>query len=156
MEVSQESLEERLKHLEKYVMMTFPSWSIGPLQWSKSEKIAEEKLKENYAEAGKRAEIIRYFLDHKDEFYTDNEQKILSYLTCHDEIIFSIDEDKHVKVESERPETRLPGGKFALLKLPEGILEAKYFSILMTKKNSQTLALEEPNKSMHPQMVKKC
>lgn len=153
-EAIQGSLEHRLGALEKYVVMTFPSRSIGPLQWSRSEKIDQDICEENYAEAGKRAEIIRYFLDHPGEFDSVAEQEIFRDLTGHDEIKF-LYRDKHVTVESERSETRLPGGKFALLKLPEGTLEAKYFSILMANKNCQTLALEEPDKGMHPQMVER-
>lgn len=151
-------VEERLKMLEKYVVMTLPLRSIGPLQWSKSERIIAEKRDENYLEASRRSEIITYFLENKTEFDTDKEQNIFRDLTGHGDIVFRLlsttnEEIKRIVVESTK--TRLPGGEFALLKLPEGILESKHFSVLMSSNYFQTIVLEEPGRGMHPQMIER-
>lgn len=47
------------------------------------------------------------------------------------------------------------GSKFHLLKTPEGIIEAKQFSLIMAHKNFNTICLEEPDRCMHPQMVER-
>lgn len=150
---SEEStLEQRLKLLENYVVMTFPLRSIGPLQWSKSDKIAADQRGNNYSQASQRAEIITYFLkNEKYEFDIDKEKAYFRGLTGHD-IEFELAEDKkHITVKST--ETNLPGDEYALLKTPEGILEAKHFSVLMSSKQFLTLILEEPDRGMHPQMI---
>lgn len=158
-------VEKRLKSLEKYVAMTFPLRSIGPLQWSKSDRITDARRKDNYREASRRAEIIRYFLEKQQEFHPDpdketefdfdKEETIFSELIGREDIIFKLSsssskEERSIIVKST--ETEPPGEEFALLKTPEGILEAKHFSILMSSK-FQTVIFEEPDRGMHPQMV---
>ncbi|KAH3843000.1 hypothetical protein DPMN_116506 [Dreissena polymorpha] len=44
---------------------------------------------------------------------------------------------------------------FNLLKTPEGIWEAKYVSILLSGNGYKTILLEEPDRGMHPQFVKR-
>lgn len=151
-------VEERLQLLDKYVVMTLPLRSIGPLQWSKSERIAEEKRKENYSEASQRAEIISYFLENQNEFDLEKEKWYFSGLTERVDIQFELSAPKSEQVKSiivKSTENKLPGDEFALLKMPEGILEAKYFSILMSSNHFLTLILEEPDRGMHPQMIEK-
>ena len=151
-------VEQLLKLLEDYVVMTFPLRSIGPLQWSKSERIAEQKRQENYSEASRRAEIISYFLENTDEFNLEKEKQYFSGLTGRTDIQFELStpsdgETRNIVVKSK--ENKLPGDEFALLKTPEGMLEAKHMSILISSKTFQTLILEEPDRGMHPQMTER-
>ena len=151
-EIEERSLEQRLKVLENYIVMTLPLRSIGPLQWSKSERIAADQREKNYLEASQRAEIITYFLARKDEFDVDKENEYFRGLTGRSDIEFELaDDQKRIIVKST--ETKLPGDEYALLKTPEGILEAKHFSILMSSKQFLTVILEEPDRGMHPQMI---
>ena len=149
------ALENRLEMLEKHIIMTLPLRSIGPLQWSLSKRIARGERDKNYSEASQRAEIITYFLERKtdpDEFDLDKESAYFKGLTGRGDIIFELAEDGN-QIIVKSTETKLPGDKYALLKTPEGILEAKYFSILMSSKRFLTLILEEPDRGMHPQMI---
>ena len=151
-------VEERLKMLEKYIVLTFPLRSIGPLQWSKSIRIADDRRDENYLEASQRSEVIMYFLEHPSEFDLDKDNEYFTALTGRNDITFKLSPNSNgeqsILVESTS-NTKLPGGKFALLKMPEGILEAKYFSILMSSKQFQTVIVEEPERGMHPQMIER-
>ena len=150
-------VEERLKMLERYVVLTLPLRSIGPLQWSKSIRIAEDKRDENYLEASDRSEIIKHFLEHPSEFDLDKESQYFTGLTRRSDIKFRLatllQGQQSIVVESTK--TKLPGGEFALLKMPEGILEAKYFSVLMSSKQFHTVIVEEPERGMHPQMIER-
>ena len=149
------ALENRLEMLEKHIIMTLPLRSIGPLQWSLSKRIATGERDKNYSEASQRAEIITYFLERKDEhdkFDLDKESAYFKGLTGRGDIIFELAQDEN-QIIVKSTETKLPGGKYALLKTPEGILEAKYFSILLSSKRFLTLILEEPDRGMHPQMI---
>lgn len=150
---SESALERRLDELENHVIFTFPLRSIGALQWTKSDKITPAKRRENYKEAGEREEIIRYFLNKQDEFDVKVEQEIFRDLTGHSDIQFKGVDDGGINVYSTNNDTLLPEQEYALLKLPEGILEAKHFSILMSNKQFLTIILEEPDRGMHPQMV---
>ena len=150
-------VEERLKLLEGYVALTLPLRSIGPLQWSKSVRIAEDKRDENYSEASQRSEIIMFFLENKDDFDLKKENEFFTGLIARNDIEFCLTTDSHCQqtIEVKSTKTKLPGGKFALLKMPEGILEAKYFSILMSSKQFQTVIVEEPERGMYPQMIER-
>lgn len=154
---SDNSLDQKLHVLRKYVILTFPLRSIGPLQWSKSEKIALELRQNNYLEAGKRAEIIRYFLDNPAEFDLDAEQAIFRDLTSNIGIEFQLNTSADASTIFVRSTENsvLPGAEYSLLKLPEGILEAKHFSVLMSHKTFCTVMLEEPDRGMHPQMIQR-
>ena len=153
-EVTDNSLEEVLEMLEKYIAMTLPLRSIGPLQWSKSDRIAPSEREKNYLEASNRAEIIKYFLTNEDEFDIDKEHAYFTDLTRQGDIAFKLSQDKN-RIVVESKEAKLPGGEYAFLKTPEGILEAKYFSILMSSKLCLTIVLEEPDRGMHPQMIER-
>lgn len=151
-EAEENELEIRLRALENYIILTFPSRSIGPLQWTKSKKITSDLQIKNYIEAGERAEILDYFLNNQTEFDVTLEQTIFGDLTGHSEVEFKMENDR-INVRSRS--SLLPGAQYALLKLPEGILEAKHFSILMSNKKFLTIVLEEPDRGMHPQMVER-
>ena len=152
---TESNVEQRLRILENYVIMTFPLRSIGPLQWSKSERIAEQKRQENYSEASRRAEIITYFLENKHEFNLEKEKLYFSGLTGRGDIEFELSTSTPGNIVVKSSETKLPGDDFALLKTPEGILEAKHLSILISSKQFLTLILEEPDRGMHPQMTER-
>ena len=146
-------VDKRLQLLNKYVVFTFPSRSIGPLQWSKSIKVESDR-RDNYLEAADRAEIVKYFLTHQDEFDIAAENEIFKELTERIDLKFelSTDDDKVIVLSTSEGKS-LPGDDYALLNLPEGILEAKHFSILMSNRSFRTICLEEPARGMHPQMT---
>ncbi|XP_060594641.1 uncharacterized protein LOC132748996 [Ruditapes philippinarum] len=138
-------LESILNILTEEIVFTFPLRSIGPLQWSKSKRIAGEFRDDNYREAETRCEIMKYFLEDKGEIFNkEKEEHIFKQLTQIKDYDFKLGKDGKID---------LPKGKFALLKTPEGILEAKTFSILLSSKQYKTILLEEPDRGMHPQLV---
>ncbi|XP_060570751.1 uncharacterized protein LOC132729031 [Ruditapes philippinarum] len=141
-----EGLESILDPLTKDLIFTFPLRSVGPLQWSESKRIASEYRERNYTEAENRCEIIKYFLeDNGEKFDKEKEEEYFKQLTQIDDYHFTLENGK----------INLPKGKFALLKTPEGILEAKAFSIIISSKQYKTILLEEPDRGMHPQFVER-
>ncbi|XP_060570753.1 uncharacterized protein LOC132729034 [Ruditapes philippinarum] len=138
-----DKLGQLLCDLTKQFVLTFPLRSIGPLQWSESTRITSAWRKENYNEAEKRCEIIKHFLeDNGETFDKDKEKEYFQHLTQIENYDFTLEGGK----------ISLPKG-FALLKTPEGILEAKAFSILISSKQYRTILLEEPDRGMHPQIL---
>jgi hypothetical protein len=143
-----EELETLLCSLTEQFVFTFPLRSIGPLQWSKSNRIDIRQREINYKEAEQRCEIIKYFLKNGEEFDKDKEQKYFRQLLLNesDDYNFKLDSDDKI---------RLSEGEFALLKTPEGILEAKAFSIIISSRKFKTILLEEPDRGMHPQFMQR-
>ncbi|XP_053400590.1 retron Vc95 probable ATPase-like [Mercenaria mercenaria] len=139
--------------LTNRIVFTFPLRSIGPLQWSESERIRHDKREENYAEAERRCEIIKSFLmdENQTRFDRTKEGQIFKALTKSEAYSFGLSDDSS---NSDR-QLLLNGSTFALLKAPEGILEAKAFSILMSGKQYKTIILEEPDRGMHPQFIER-
>ncbi|XP_045204118.2 uncharacterized protein LOC123557015 [Mercenaria mercenaria] len=137
--------QKLLETLSTKIVFTFPLRSIGPLQWSESPRIHPNQRKNNYMEAEKRCEIIKCYLEDSDEtkFDKDTERDIFKMITQSDDYTFELVDGK----------IDLPKRKYALLKTPEGILEAKIFSILMSGKQYRTIILEEPDRGMHPQYI---
>ena len=157
-------VETILDILDKYIVLTFPLRSIGPLQWSKSKNINSKQTEANYKAASKRDEIITYFLENQNEFNLKLHDSIFQNLTGNSKLTFNFLEgpntsenldsiDRYIHVTST--DARLPVGQYAFLKTPEGILEAKYFSIIMSNKTFKTIILEEPDHGMHQQMVER-
>ncbi|XP_053399586.1 uncharacterized protein LOC123557254 [Mercenaria mercenaria] len=135
-----------LESLSSKIVFTFPLRSIGPLQWSESKRIHHDQRENNYSEAEKRCEIIKCYLeDNGTKFNKDTEQDIFKTITQCDDY----------KFELKNGQITLPKGKYALLKTPEGILEAKAFSILLSGKTYRTIILEEPDRGMHPQYIER-
>ena len=160
--LEESKVETILALLDKYIVLTFSLRSIGPLQWSKSENIKSNKMEANYKTASNRDEIITYFLDNPHEFNLKLHDSIFQNLTGNSKLTFKFRESKSENLDSidrcihvTSTDARLPGGQYALLKTPEGILEAKYFSIIMSNNTFKTIILEEPDHGMHPQMVER-
>ncbi|CAG2202810.1 unnamed protein product [Mytilus edulis] len=136
-----------LKDLEKTYVATMAMRAIGPLQWTKSTKIACKD--DNYIEACKRAEIINELLTSV-EVDHDKAESIFNFLTHPSEYKFESTQNRsHIFVKERK------SSKFHLLKTPAGIIEAKQFSLIMAHKNFNTICLEEPDRCMHPQMVER-
>ncbi|KAL3873745.1 hypothetical protein ACJMK2_036834 [Sinanodonta woodiana] len=150
-----------LKTLDKNLVFTFSLRSLGPLQWSKSKLIVKSKREENYMFAREKCEVINYFLSSENSYKYDSEKdrKIFRMLTDQanqqakifrmltDQANYSFDlEDGLVSV-------KLDDEAVEVLKLSEGILEAKYLSLLLASKEFYTVLLEEPDRGMHPQMI---
>ncbi|KAH3830537.1 uncharacterized protein LOC127879879 [Dreissena polymorpha] len=138
--------EHIIADLSNDVVFTFPLRSIGPLQWSKSERIALEKRHQNYIEAESRCEILRYFLkDDHGEFDKEKESKIFERIT-------NMSQDYRFTLQNDS--ILVNDDPLKLLKTPEGILEAKYVSIMLSG-YFKTIVLEEPDRGMHPQFVQR-
>ncbi|XP_052278057.1 uncharacterized protein LOC127876692 [Dreissena polymorpha] len=133
--------------LSKHLVFTFPLRSIGPLQWSESERIKGDMKEANYEEALKRSEIITAFLENQERYDNSIEQDVFEEITHQSaEYEFALDGGGKLQVNHN---------SMKLLKTPEGILEAKYVSILLSGKCFKTIILEEPDRGMHPQFVQR-
>ena len=146
-EPSDEGVPEKpdWKDIEERYVATFPLRGIGMVQWTKSDRIKED----HYAEACKRAEIISTLLDSKDIDKT-KEKEMFDYITYPHVFEFK-KKGEEIMVSRADDKTEC----FPLLKTSEGVLEAKATSLLLALNNIQTLCLEEPDKSMHPQMAER-
>ncbi|CAC5354872.1 unnamed protein product [Mytilus coruscus] len=138
------STNQFIKDLESTYVATMPMRAIGALQWTRSKKITHKE--DNYLEACKRAEIINELLTSK-EVDHEKAEGIFKFLTYPFEYKFKSNPDE-IKVSETNSE-------FHLLKTPEGILEAKQFSLIIAHKGFHTICLEEPDRCMHPQMVER-
>ncbi|KAL3873749.1 hypothetical protein ACJMK2_036838 [Sinanodonta woodiana] len=140
-------MENVLSTLENSLVFTFGQRSLGPLQWSKSKLIATSEREQNYKTAREKCEIINYFLSKPTNYDSQKEGEIFNFLTNQANCSFYLKEDGMVAVD-------LDGKGVEVLKLSEGILEAKYVSLLLASKHFYTVLLEEPDRGMHPQMIK--
>lgn len=131
------------KDIENQFIATFPLRGIGIAQWSKSERIQNER---NYKEACERAEVISTLLKTK-KFDEDYEKEIFEFITYPDVFTFT-QNNGHIYVQKDEL-------KFHLLKTSEGIIEAKLTCLLLADTSIKTLCLEEPDRGMHPQMIER-
>ncbi|XP_052067342.1 uncharacterized protein LOC127706724 [Mytilus californianus] len=141
------STNQFIRDLESTYVATMPMRAIGTLQWTRSKKITLKE--ENYLEACKRAEIINELLT-SDEVDHVKADSILKFFTHPFEYKFT---SKSNPDEINVKETN--SSEFHLLKTPEGIIEAKQFSLIMAHTVFHTICLEEPDRCMHPQMVER-
>ncbi|XP_063398962.1 uncharacterized protein LOC134683586 [Mytilus trossulus] len=137
-----------IKKLESTYVATMPMRAIGTLQWTRSTKI--DKKEKNYQEACERAEIINE-LRTSDDVDQPEAERIFKFLTDPFEYEFFTDPQKPGLMLVKETNT----AEFPLLKTPEGVFEAKQFSLLMAHKVFHTICLEEPDRCMHPQMVER-
>ncbi|CAC5363047.1 unnamed protein product [Mytilus coruscus] len=134
--------------LEKGYVGILPMRSIGPLQWTKSQLNKHESRDKNYENADRRAEILSDLLDN--DLVDKTQEKIF-----HDQIVHPYKFIKHnEKVEVRNTERKdLPPKR--LLKTPEGILEGKQLTLILSHKEFSTITIEEPDRGMHPHLIKK-
>lgn len=147
--VSYTDIKPKWDSIEDKYVTTFPLRGIGSLQWSKSEKIAKEHKEENYSAAYERAEIISTLLSKEEEEFidADEETRIFKYLTDPEDFEFEKDNKAITVKHNKKP--------FPLLKISEGIFEAKSISLLLAHSKFKTLCLEDPDRGMHPQMIER-
>lgn len=133
--------------LENKYVATFPLRGIGSLQWSNSKNILNRD--DNYRAAYERAEIISDLLSEEQNQFirADEEKRIFKILTD--------SEDFEFKKKENTIEVKHNGKPFPLLKISEGIFEAKSTSLLLAHTQFQTLCLEDPDRGMHPQMIER-
>ncbi|VDI30730.1 Hypothetical predicted protein [Mytilus galloprovincialis] len=146
----QKKLEDMqfIKKVESTYVATMPMRAIGTLQWTRSKKIVKQE--ENYQEACERAEIINELIT-SDEVDQPKAERIFKFLTGPFEYKFYLDPQRQGLMLVKETNT----AEFPLLKTPEGVFEAKQFSLLMAHKFVHTICLEEPDRCMHPQMVER-
>ncbi|XP_069117662.1 glutamic acid-rich protein-like [Argopecten irradians] len=137
-----------LQTLDKTVVITFPLRSPGAIQWSQSQNMGKDD--EHYKTASKRAEILQTLLESQDRSKEEEEEenKVFQTIIYPSEYEFKKEENDEITVSHR-------GKTIQLLKVPEGIIEAKQFSLMFTNKKYQTLLLEEADRCMHPQMIQK-
>lgn len=142
--------------LGKQYVATFPLRGIGSLQWTRSKKIGDKK--QNYDMACDRAEIISSLLYDAEKSYIDEADGIFEFLT-HPEIFkFEVSKrEKRNENEDEKFNIKVIHNEVSvdLLKISEGILEARITSLLLAIENIKTLCLEDPDRGMHPQMIER-
>ncbi|XP_052071069.1 uncharacterized protein LOC127709502 isoform X5 [Mytilus californianus] len=134
--------------LERGNVGILPMRSIGPLQWTKSRYNKQNYRKRNYKKACKRAEILMHL---QDDEMVDEKQKI----NFSEHIVYPYQFKKLKRKISVSNSDRLDLPPNPLLKTPEGILEAKQLTLILSHKDYSTITFEEPDRGMHPHMIKK-
>ncbi|VDH99869.1 Hypothetical predicted protein [Mytilus galloprovincialis] len=134
--------------LEKGYVGILPMRSIGPLQWTNSELNTHDHRKKNYREAYERAEILKHLLDN-DKVNKEKEEKFHRHIVHPYQ--FSKSDGNILVTNRERGTEVLK----PLLKTPEGVLEAKQLTLILAHKEYSTITYEEPDRGMHPHMIKK-
>ncbi|CAC5384554.1 unnamed protein product [Mytilus coruscus] len=134
--------------LEKGYAGILPMRSIGPLQWTKSKYNKSQHRKDNYENACKRAEILLHLLDN--EKVDGNQEAKFSEHIVYPYKFSNLNGDISVS-NFDKPD--LP--QKSLLKTPEGILEAKQLTLILSHREFSTITFEEPDRGMHPHMIKK-
>lgn len=137
-----------IEYLESTYVATMPMRAIGAIQWTRSKKII--KKEKNYKEACERAEIINELMK-SDKVDQKRADRIFKFLTGPFEYQFY----RKPQNQEEIFVKETHAAEFPLLKTPEGIIEAKQFSLLMAHNVFHTICLEEPDRCMHPQMVER-
>lgn len=147
--------EPNWKSLEEKYVATFALRGIGSVQWTKSKNIGERYGTKNYETACERAEIISKLLTNAEKSYIDEADEIFNFLT-HPEIFeFQVSEVPNSVNTKFSIKVKHNEVSFELLKLSEGILEARITSLLLAMKDIKTLCLEDPDRGMHPQMIER-
>lgn len=147
--------EPNWKSLEKKYVATFALRGIGSVQWTKSEKIREMYRTTNYETACERAEIISTLLTNAEKSYIDEADHIFNFLTHPETFEFQVSENSNSENRKFSIMVKHNEVSFELLKISEGILEARITSLLLAMKDIQTLCLEDPDRGMHPQMIER-
>ncbi|CAC5363045.1 unnamed protein product [Mytilus coruscus] len=134
--------------LEKGYVGILPMRSIGPLQWTNSDLNQHDSRDKNYDDADRRAEILLNLLNN--DLVDKTQEKVF-----HDQIVHPYEFTKHNgKIEVSNTERKDLSPK-RLLKTPEGILEGKQLTLIVAHKEFSTITIEEPDRGMHPHMIKK-
>lgn len=149
--VKKKVIKKTLDSIEDKYVTTFPLRGIGSLQWSKSKKIAKDQRTKNYSTAYERAEIISELLSKNQKKFINavEENRVFKYLTDLED--FKLDKETGTITVTRNGNTKA----FPLLKISEGILEAKSTSLLLAHTQFKTLCLEDPDRGMHPQMIER-
>ncbi|XP_021373826.1 uncharacterized protein LOC110463510 [Mizuhopecten yessoensis] len=154
----------------------FAKRSIGPVQWDKSvfdkpgdedkgnnETIREKRRKKKHDDANDRAEILQELLPPEETEDLQTAKNIFATLIYPFEFTFkkvvrkkdeTDDKEKKYDIYLQNGKKNAPT-RLELLRVPEGIIEAMHFSLILAQKNYKTICLKEPDKGMHPQMIEK-
>lgn len=135
------------KNMQEQFVGVLAMRGISPIQWTKNKFMFDLYKWINYQKAEVNAEIIKDLFE-SPEVDHDREERIFDFLTSGKKFRFVKNVLCVVLVEHDN--RTIP-----LLKIPGGILEAKQFSLLMAHKGLKTICLEEPDRSMHPQMIER-
>ncbi|XP_021339707.1 uncharacterized protein LOC110440917, partial [Mizuhopecten yessoensis] len=156
--------EEILRQLDGVVVVTFPVRGHGPLQRNQNPEMGKvDGGYGKYRSASDGAVIIHALLDSPDVDHQEAD-KTFNELISPNMFVFKKKEkqgnsstSKSNKEQDQEYEivVEKQGHAVPLMKIPEGILEARHFSLLLAHKKYQTICLEEPGRGMHPPMVQR-
>ena len=138
-----------LSYLSRSFVSVLPMRGIGPLQWTERDRVSDMRKKENYDQANANAEILRYYLDDEGEINRDEKQKIFETIVYSN--VYTFETDGTIKHKRGNEEFK----DIPLLNYPEGLLEAKQWAIVLANKMFKTILIEDPEKGMHHQTVRK-
>ncbi|VDH93033.1 Hypothetical predicted protein [Mytilus galloprovincialis] len=134
--------------LEKGYISILPMRSIGPLQWTRSDRYRRKNRDNIYQNACERADILLHLLDNEK---VDKEQEA----KYSEHIVYPYkfsNLNGNISVSNADTQDLPPK---PLYKSPEGILEAKQLTLILSHKEFSTICFEEPDRGMHPHMIKK-
>ena len=145
--------ENILGEMSKYFIMVFPVRGIGCLQWSKSKKITGDKRQDNYKEASSRAEILNSYLEGKETDVDEKEVTRIFQTITYPSIYKFCSTEKGIIIAPRR--YKIDHKNIPVLKCPEGVIEAMQMAIILANKKYTTVTIEDPDRGMHPQMIRK-
>lgn len=150
LESSSKLLDDVLEVIEKRYVSTTPMRSINPVQWSRSKQRSSDESK-HCKEAVERAEILQALLNKEEEVDCKRAGDIFEEITRPLVYKFSKTNGDIIieHTNDNPPETK----RVALLKTPEGIIEAQQLALLLAHREFKTLCFEEPDRGMHPKMI---
>ncbi|CAC5363037.1 unnamed protein product [Mytilus coruscus] len=134
--------------LEKGYISILPMRSIGPLQWTRSDRYRRKNRDNIYKNACERAEILLHLLDNE-KVDRKQEAKFSEHIVY--PYKFS-NLNGNISVSNSDTQDLPPK---PLYKTPEGVLEAKQLTLILSHKEFSTISFEEPDRGMHPHMIKK-
>ncbi|XP_060085319.1 uncharacterized protein LOC132564706 [Ylistrum balloti] len=137
--------EDILQKIHDVVVLTFSIRSPGPIQWSHTQNIGIGN--EHYETASKKAEILQKLLE-SDDVDQDFSKKVFDTIVQPLEYTFKMNPDSTITVNDGSRDIQF-------LKIPEGVIEARQFSLMFAHKKFQTIMFEEPDRGMHPSMIQK-
>lgn len=153
------TIEDILLRLEAVIVVTFPVRGHGPLQWNQNPEMGKENAGYGtYKDVSDGAVILQALLDSPDVDHKEAKETF-DQITISNRFEFKkvrrspneLNEYRH----QHEIDVKENGVSFPFMKVPEGILEALHFSLLLAHTKYQTICLEEPGRGMHPPMVQR-
>ena len=140
------NIDALLENMIPQFAATMPHRGISPVMVSSS--IVHHDAEDLCKKTCKKANCLKELLCDKENINVDLANWIFQMI-CSDKYQFHINENTgEINFTSH-------GRPLPLIRVPEGVFEAKQLSLLLAHKGIKTLLLEEPFRGMHNEMVKK-